>query len=73
VTSQFDITFMYTNKINVLAKFVDIICIFVYAHRPAPTYFMCHYTEYKLSALQVRISEENKLNAATQEFITAKF
>ena len=34
---------------------------------------MCHCTEYKLSALQVRISEENKLNAATQEFKTAKF
>ena len=34
---------------------------------------MCHCTEYKLSALQVWISEENKLSAATQEFITAKF
>jgi len=34
---------------------------------------MFHCTEYKLSALQVRISEENTLNAATQEFITAKF
>jgi len=34
--------------------------------------FMCHCTEYKLSALQVRISQENKLNAATQQFITAK-
>jgi len=34
---------------------------------------MCHCTEYKLSALQVTISEENKLSAATQEFITAKF
>ena len=33
---------------------------------------MCHCTEYKLSALQVRISEENKLNATTQQFITAK-
>jgi len=33
---------------------------------------MCHCTEYKLSALQVRLSEENKLNAATQQFITAK-
>jgi len=33
---------------------------------------MCHYTEYKLSALQVRTSEENKLNATTQQFITAK-
>jgi len=36
-------------------------------------FFMCHCSEYKLSALQVRTSEENKLNAATQEFITAKF
>jgi len=33
---------------------------------------MYHCTEYKLSALQVRISEENKLNARTQQFITAK-
>ena len=55
---------------NVLAKFVDIIGIFFYTHSP---YFMCHCTEYKLSALQVRISEENKLYAATQEFTTAKF
>jgi len=38
----------------------------------APTYFMCYWTEYKLSALQVVISEENKLNATTQQFITAK-
>jgi len=33
---------------------------------------MCHCTECKLSALQVRISEENKLNPTTQQFITAK-
>jgi len=33
---------------------------------------MCHCTEYKLSGLQVRISEENKLNATIQQFITAK-
>jgi len=33
---------------------------------------MCHCTEYKLSALQVRISEENTLKAATQQFITEK-
>jgi len=31
-----------------------------------------HGTEYKLSALQVKISEENKLNATTQQFTTAK-
>jgi len=33
---------------------------------------MCHCTEYKISALQVTISEENKFNATTQQFITAK-
>ena len=33
---------------------------------------MWHCTECKLSALQVRLSEENKLNATTQQFITAK-
>jgi len=33
---------------------------------------MCHCTEYKPSTLQVRISEENKLNPKTQQFITAK-
>jgi len=54
---------------NDLKKFVDIICIFLYTHS---AYFMCHCTEYKLSALQVRISEENKPNASSQEFITAK-
>ena len=48
---------------------VDIICIFFYTYSP---YFMCHCTEYKLSTLQVRISQENKLNATTQQFITAK-
>jgi len=47
----------------------DIICIFFYTHSP---YFMRHCTCYQLSALQVRILEENKLNATTQEFITAK-
>ena len=43
--------------------------IFFYTHSP---YFMCYCTEYKLSALQVRISHENKLNATTHQFITAK-
>ena len=54
---------------NVLAKFVDIVCIFFYNHSP---YFMCHFTEHKLSALQVGILDENKLNPTTQQFITAK-
>ena len=44
---------------------MHIFCI----HSP---YFMCHCTEYKLLALQVRISEENTLNPTTQQFITAK-
>ena len=52
-----------------MAKFVDIICIFFYKHSP---YLMCHCTEYKLSALHFRLSEENKLNATTQQFIIAK-
>ena len=43
--------------------------IFLYIHSP---YFMCHCTEYELSALQVRLSEENTLNATTQQFVTAK-
>jgi len=33
---------------------------------------MYYCAEYKLSALQVRISEENTLNATTQQFITTK-
>jgi len=40
-----------------------------YIHSP---HFMRHWTECKLSALQVRLSEENKLNATTQQFIIAK-
>ena len=54
---------------NVLAKFVDIIGIFFHTRSP---YFMCHCREYNVSALQVRISEENKINATTQQFISAK-
>jgi len=33
---------------------------------------MRHCTEYKPAVLHVRISEENKLNATTQQFIRAK-
>jgi len=55
---------------NVLAKFVDKVCFFFfYNHSP---YFMCQCTEYKLSALRVGISDENKRNPTTQQFITAK-
>ena len=54
---------------NVLATFVDIICTFFYIHSP---YFMSHCTEYKLWALQVRLSEKNTINATTQQFISTK-
>jgi len=67
VTSQYGVILMFPN--HVLAKFVDIICIIVYTRSPQ---FMCHWTEYKISVLQVTISEENTLNATTQQFITAK-
>jgi len=40
---------------NILAKSVDMICIFFYIHSP---YFMCHCTEYQLLPLQVRILEK---------------
>ena len=56
-------------KTNVLAKFVDIICIFLYTHSP---YFTCHCIEYNLSAPQVRILDEHTLIATRQEFVTAK-
>jgi len=57
------------SHIHVSKPTFSIICIFFYTHSPC---FLCHCTKYKLSALQVRISEENKLNATTQQFITAK-
>ena len=58
------------SKPTFLAKFVDIICMLFYdTHFP---YVLCHRPEYNLSALQVRISEENIFNATTQQFITAK-
>jgi len=66
VTSRFDAIFMFPNQR--FGEVVDIICIFDYTHFPK---FMCHWTECKLSALQVR-SEENALNPMTQQFITAK-
>jgi len=54
---------------NVLAKLADTICIYFHTHSP---YFMCFCIEYKLSALQVRISEENTLNATAQQFLSEK-
>jgi len=67
LTSQLDVIFMFSN--NVLAKLVYSICIIFDKHSP---YFMCDWTDYKLSALQARISKENTTNATTQQFITEK-
>jgi len=66
---RLDLTSYSCFQTNVLARFVDIIWIFFYTDSPS---FTCHCTEYKVSALQVRISEENTLNATTKQFITAK-
>jgi len=44
----------------------------IFLHTHPLLYCMCHCTEDKLLALQVAISEENKLNATRQQFITAK-
>jgi len=44
-------------------------CTFVCTHSPL---FLCHWTDYTLSALQVRMLGEHTLNATTQQFITAK-
>jgi len=71
VTSQFDNLMSFPCfQTNVLAKFVDIKCIFLYIHS---LYFICHCTEYKLSAVEVRLSEKNKFKATTQQFISAKY
>jgi len=67
VTSQFDVIVMFPSQC--FGEFFDIICMFFYIHSP---YFMCHCTEYKLLVLQVRLSEENTLNATTQQSKTAK-
>ena len=68
VTSQFYVIFMFPKQ-----RFGEVcwpnICIFFHTHSP---YFVCYCTKYKLSALQVRISEENTLNATIQQFINAK-
>ena len=56
-------------QFNVLAKFVDTIYLFFYNTRTL--LILRHYTKYKLSAVQARISEENTLDGTTQQFITA--
>jgi len=67
MTSHYDV--MFTFPSNVLAKFVDLICILYYTHSPYS--FMCnfmrHCIDFKLSALQVRIPEHNLLIATTEQ------
>jgi len=68
VTSQFEVTFIFSNQ-----RFGEVCWYNMHPLlRHAFPYFMFHCTEYKLSALRIRISEENKLNVTTQQFITAK-
>jgi len=50
-------------------RFGDVCWRNMHISRHALPYVMCHCNEYKLSALQVRISEEYKLNATTQQFV----
>jgi len=65
VASQFDVIVLFPNQ-----RFGEVcwhnMHMFLYIHSP---YFMCHCTEYKLLALQARISEENTPNA--QRYDTA--
>ena len=66
VTSQFDIISMFLNQ-----RFGELCwhSMHIFLH---PPHYICRCTEYELSALQVRLSGKNKLNATTQQFITAK-
>jgi len=68
VTSQFDVIVMFPNQ-----RFGEVFWhnMHIFLH-PLPLFYVCHCTEYKLLVLQVRLSEENTLNATTQQFITAK-
>jgi len=62
VTSQFDVIIIFPNQ-----RFSKVYWCNMHALlRRAFSYFMCHWTEYKLSALVIRISEENKLNSTNR-------
>ena len=67
VTSQFDVTVIFPNQ-----RFGEVCWLNMHIFLHSLPYFMGHCTEYMLSALQVRLLEENKLNATTQQLITAK-
>jgi len=64
VTSQVDVIFMFPNQ-----RFREICWhnMHILLH-PLPVFYVSlHWILYKVSALQVTISEENKLNATTQQ------
>jgi len=65
VTSQFDVILMFPKQ-----RFGEVCWHNMHIFLHPLTLFHC--TEYKLLALQVRLSEYNTLNATTQQFITAK-
>jgi len=69
VTSQCDVIVLFPNQ-----RFGEVCWhnMHIFLHPLPLLKAMCHCTEYKLSALQVRLSEENICNATTQQFITAK-
>jgi len=67
VTSQFGVIVIFPNQ-----RFCGFCWHSMHNFLHPLPYFMCHCTEYKLLAFQVRVSEENKLNATTQEYIIAK-
>jgi len=67
VTSQFDVIIIFPNQ-----RFGEVFCRNMHILLCALPLFICHGTGYKLSTLQVRVTEENKYNATTQQFITAK-
>jgi len=67
VTSQFDVIFMFRNQ-----RFGEVTWHNMHILLHALPNFMCRCTEYEVSALQVRIADENTLNATTQQFITTK-
>jgi len=70
IPHAFSLFYAYSMLLRCLLKFKRLAC----GSEDFTQYnlFMCYCTEYNLSALQVNISEENKLNTTRQQFIIAK-
>jgi len=66
----FSLFYAYSMLLRCMLKFKRLAC----GSEDVTQYnlFECYCTEYNLSALQVNISEENKLNTTRQQFIIAK-